>query len=201
LTWDQYDRLGRVRSRTVENRFGKWNEAIKAAGLEVTVVVGITEEQLYSNLMEVWMRLGRQPTRTEVKDKKRAGSKYSPGTYEKRFGSWRKSLEAFVAWANAKDASDVPTVTPRAPRQPSKRPSEPSLRLKFYVMQRDGFRCRYCGKSPATHAGVTLHIDHVKPRSKGGETTLENLVTACSECNLGKGDSSMDLNEHMRGHK
>jgi 5-methylcytosine-specific restriction endonuclease McrA len=35
--------------------------------------------------------------------------------------------------------------------------------------------------------GVELHVDHVTPWSKGGETTLANLQTLCNKCNLGKG--------------
>ena len=35
---------------------------------------------------------------------------------------------------------------------------------------------------------VKLHCDHILPKSKGGSNDLDNLVTSCSECNLGKGD-------------
>lgn len=55
--------------------------------------------------------------------------------------------------------------------------------IRFDVFRRDGFTCRYCGRSSPM---VILHCDHVKPRSKGGETSMENLVTACTECNGGK---------------
>ena len=57
------------------------------------------------------------------------------------------------------------------------------LSVRFTVLERDGFRCRYCGTSPAT---TELHIDHVVPRALGGCDHLHNLVTACSACNLGK---------------
>lgn len=56
--------------------------------------------------------------------------------------------------------------------------------LRFDVMNRDGFRCRYCGRTQAS--GATLHVDHVKPVSGGGTNDIANLVTACSDCNLGK---------------
>jgi hypothetical protein len=61
--------------------------------------------------------------------------------------------------------------------------------LRFDVFNRDGFRCRYCGVS--IDDGAILHADHVIPESKGGPTTMENLVTACLDCNLGK--SNKDL--------
>lgn len=56
--------------------------------------------------------------------------------------------------------------------------------LRFRVLQRDGFRCQYCGRS--ARDGATLHLDHVVPVVAGGETSEDNLITACEMCNLGK---------------
>jgi hypothetical protein len=61
--------------------------------------------------------------------------------------------------------------------------------LRFDVFMRDDFRCRYCGRS--ADDGAILHTDHVVPESRGGPTTLENLVTACMDCNLGKSDKEL----------
>ncbi len=68
-----------------------------------------------------------------------------------------------------------------------------SLRVKFNkknVMARDGYRCQYCNRGDAP-----LTIDHVHPRSRrspehpgGGATSWENCVTACIDCNTGKGN-------------
>lgn len=57
-------------------------------------------------------------------------------------------------------------------------------RLRFQILERDGYRCRYCGRGAP---GVTLHVDHVHPQSKNGTDDPDNLVTACEDCNLGKG--------------
>ncbi len=59
------------------------------------------------------------------------------------------------------------------------------------IFARDGHRCQYCG-------GSAESIDHVIPRSKGGEHRWENVVAACRPCNLRKGDrllhvTSMEL--------
>ncbi|WP_457630207.1 HNH endonuclease [Oceanithermus sp.] len=51
------------------------------------------------------------------------------------------------------------------------------------ILRRDGYTCQYCGRR-----GRVLTIDHVVPRSRGGQDTWENLVTACLECNTRKGD-------------
>ena len=49
------------------------------------------------------------------------------------------------------------------------------------VLRRDAHHCGYCGKAAST-------IDHVMPRSRGGEDSWENLVAACVRCNNAKGD-------------
>jgi 5-methylcytosine-specific restriction endonuclease McrA len=51
------------------------------------------------------------------------------------------------------------------------------------LFARDGWRCAYCG----TNSG-RLTLDHVVPRSRGGESIWENVVAACAPCNLRKGD-------------
>lgn len=53
---------------------------------------------------------------------------------------------------------------------------------KRQAVDRDGGKCRYCG----IEVGINFHLDHVKPRAYGGQTTLDNLVVACAPCNLKK---------------
>lgn len=64
-----------------------------------------------------------------------------------------------------------------------------SDKLRYQVLKRDNFKCCACGASPAKDPGVELHVDHIIPWSKGGETVVENLQTLCSRCNIGKSDS------------
>jgi 5-methylcytosine-specific restriction endonuclease McrA len=61
------------------------------------------------------------------------------------------------------------------------------------LFARDNWRCVYCG----TSAG-RLTLDHVVPRSRGGDSVWENVVTSCAPCNLKKGnrlleEASMEL--------
>lgn len=53
------------------------------------------------------------------------------------------------------------------------------------IMKRDNYSCIYCGSKK------DLTIDHVIPKSKGGQNTWSNLVACCSPCNLRKGDKSL----------
>jgi hypothetical protein len=58
-----------------------------------------------------------------------------------------------------------------------------SKKLRFEVFKRDGFRCQYCGQTPPE---VKLEADHILAVANGGETKIENLITACFDCNRGK---------------
>ena len=60
---------------------------------------------------------------------------------------------------------------------------------RFAVLERDGFKCRYCGRGAKQN--VVLHIDHVIPKVAGGSNKMENLMTACQTCNLGKGAATI----------
>lgn len=62
-------------------------------------------------------------------------------------------------------------------------------RVRFEILKRDGFRCRYCG---VTATATLLHVDHVVPVAEGGTDDPSNLVTACPDCNLGKSSVSLD---------
>ena len=63
-------------------------------------------------------------------------------------------------------------------------------KLRYEILRRDNFRCTICGRGQSD--GVKLHVDHIKPVSKGGQTVPHNLRTLCQDCNLGKGDSYIE---------
>lgn len=60
-----------------------------------------------------------------------------------------------------------------------------SDKIRFAVFRMDNFTCCYCGRS-VSEDGITLHVDHIKPVSKGGTNDISNLITSCQTCNLGK---------------
>lgn len=67
---------------------------------------------------------------------------------------------------------------------------EITRQLKDKIFQRDGYKCVYCLK---IYEPSLLHVDHIKPKSKGGLNSSENLVTACSKCNLKKNNQVLKV--------
>lgn len=177
-----YKMSGKYGVTTVIRRFGSWNAAIKAAGLNIMVDRNVPNEKLFSALYDLWITLGRQPHYSEVQ---KPACPYHVATFERRFGSWRKALEAFVSYANSEDLTS-PTQTEIMTRTPHRTCRTPDLRLRFKVLQRDCFRCFTCGASPSVNPGIVLEVDHIIPWSKGGETVIDNLQTLCFICNQGK---------------
>jgi len=189
LTRAENDERGKYGTTTYIRRFGSWFNALEKAGLQKTrTPMNLPEEELYKNLEEIWIKLGRQPRYQEVQ---KPLSKYSVGTYENRFGTWRKALEKFVAYINNEENTSSEEAIKHfeiAPDTRHKTSRTINWRLRFIVMRRDNFKCKNCGRSPATDPTIILHVDHIKAWANGGETVLENLQTLCSQCNIGKSD-------------
>lgn len=69
-----------------------------------------------------------------------------------------------------------------------------SKRIRFEVLRRDNFTCQYCGRKASE---VELHVDHIRSVATGGGNEMENLITACVDCNLGKGRLNAVLQKKM----
>lgn len=199
----EYDLNGQYSSATFFIRFKSWNNALESAGLvpfEVPSGKRISEYDVLEEIERIWILLGRQPTTTDIKN---GISKYSLHIFERRFGTWRKALEFFVAYMNGEQEVEKPDENEEYIQLPNdiqeriedeklshKTKRDINLRMRFLVMKRDNFKCCMCGRSPATTVCLELHIDHIVPWSKGGETVIDNLQTLCSDCNLGKSNLS-----------
>lgn len=104
--------------------------------------------------------------------------------------SWQDTIKAvFLDRVNIVSTYDT---VARSPSFEMKLPSVVSLKsyvkparfpafTRFNLFLRDRFSCQYCGE------GDDLTFDHLIPKSQGGRTTWENVVTACAPCNLAKG--------------
>lgn len=180
----------------VRGRFGSFRKGLEVAGIPYHPNKSrqSTDQQCFENIAEVWTHYGRPPAYREMF---RPPSKIQGKTYVGRWGTWRKTLRAFVDWTNADDQPEQISKIESQARPKDEKPTEvgrveadcrevrPGLRFKVFM--RDRFRCVRCGRSPATHLNVVLHADHDNPVANGGKTTFDNLKTLCQECNLGKG--------------
>ena len=97
------------------------------------------------------------------------------------FISWREEL--YTEWGKMSQQRQMSWGKKYSEENQRRSSVNPELREK--VIERDKRTCRYCGKR--LHNDSIIHIDHVHPFSKGGETIVENLVTACAKCNKTKG--------------
>ena len=107
---------------------------------------------------------------------------------------WQEAVKA--AWLDRVDILATYDEVVRSPSTEIKIPSvvvlkdyiQPQKRVaftRFNLFLRDEFSCQYCGGKG------DLTFDHVIPRARGGVTSWENVVAACSPCNLHKGSKSL----------
>tara|TARA_R110000803_G_scaffold201711_1_gene266578 strand:+ start:1868 stop:2713 length:846 start_codon:yes stop_codon:yes gene_type:complete len=75
-----------------------------------------------------------------------------------------------------------------------RKPISPSLR--FDVLEKDNFTCQYCG-AKSVDDNVLLEVDHIVPVSKGGDNNIENLVTSCKKCNIGKSAKKLGAKKRL----
>jgi hypothetical protein len=188
LTFREYNEHGIFSSQNITARLGKWSEILLKAGLESRLTRDISVEDLFSNMSDVWAKLGRQPT---FRDFSPPISNYSSLAYLRRFGTWNEALKAFINFINKTDVEVIPAEKAIRKRAVNKSPRNINWRLRAKILIRDSCICQMCGISPAKNPDIVLHVDHVKPWSKGGETVESNLQTLCHVCNIGK--SNMEV--------
>lgn len=110
------------------------------------------------------------------------------GGFEIAIGKWSNGIINYELYGNVQIKEEKIKV-PDNKSLIHRTKRDASVKLRFDVFKRDNFKCCICGASPAKDINVELHIDHIIPWSKGGETEMDNLQTLCSRCNLGKSDS------------
>lgn len=196
VTRNEYYEYGKFCADTLMWRFGSWNKAVTAAGLDTSANRRVTNDELLENIALVWMQLGRQPTCDEMK---RPLSKFSYSSYNTHFGSWTltlKEFEKFVKNGGLKRALKshlnkpkpvIPEGCERASSQNKPR-RDITYHIRYKVLKRDNYTCKRCKRSPVTHPGLQLEVDHKKPWSKTYDSSMRNLQTLCKQCNVKKGN-------------
>jgi hypothetical protein len=106
----------------------------------------------------------------------------------KKFNKWyrsdgKKYVQKLDSDYESSDLTDLPELDSYSFVRPG---------LWWSVLARDKWKCCSCGRSAKD--GITLHVDHIKPRSLGGTDDMKNLQTLCLKCNIGKSNKdSTDL--------
>lgn len=162
----QYAEFGKYSLTLVHKRFGTWRQALAAANL-LNAPQGphFSDKDLLDDLKRVAAQLG---TATISVNTYKKHGKYHPCTFQSRFEGWIDAL--YMAGLSYKPRWNAET------RSPSKF-------LRRQVLDRDGHKCVFCGKSDK------LHVDHIIPYSISKLTAIRNLQTLCAECNMRKKNS------------
>jgi len=208
FSWRDFDRISNISASAIKVHFGSWKKALSALrvslqnkGLDLSPrpyapLRIYSNKDLFDEMERIWKIVGQRPSRNEWE---KSNPRISYSVYKIRFGSWTKGCEKFIEYKIGGDISssdfilfERPATLKQTEVEYDTYKKETSrnvpLKLRLMVLTRDNFRCVFCGKSPATDPGTKLHIDHIIPYSKGGESLLENLQTLCEECNIGKGN-------------
>ena len=195
-----FDKIAGISSSAVRKHFGgSWTKALSALkqhlkqkSLDLSPRPHApnriySDKDLFAEMERIWQKLGQRPSRTEWEA---SDPKIAYQTYGKRFHGWTNACHKFIEYKMGHtilvESRPQKQETDNSPNQNKEDKREISLKLRLTILNRDNFCCVLCGKSPALNRGVTLHIYHKIPFSKGGKSTADNLQTLCSECNLGK---------------
>jgi len=197
-----FNKVADISDYTVYREFGSWESALqflaehlKERGIDFKITTrrdSYSEQEMYDEMERIWRLLGHRPSKNEWAVSNPA---ISYDTLYRHFGGWTNACLKFVEYKSGEKVTEESgVVNPPKSNSTKVKPvlfkiaktRTIPLSLRVKVLSRDKFRCVFCGKSPAINAGTILHIDHIKPFSKGGENTLDNLQTLCQDCNLGK---------------
>ena len=203
-----FNKVASISSSTVKREFDTWRKALQALrdylkgknlnlnARKIPYNQVYSDKQLFEEMERIWTKLKHRPSRIEWESSE---PHISYRTYSRRFKGWSKACLKFIEYkmgrtiatedelvsVELQEKLQQSTQKELVTDKPSNKRTIPlSLRLK--VLNRDNFRCVFCGRSPATDIGIQLQIDHIIPFSKGGKSSLDNLQTLCQECNLGK---------------
>ncbi|MGD2108502.1 MAG: HNH endonuclease [Phycisphaerae bacterium] len=166
-------------SSTISDRLGSWRGALARVGIDKGVRARrYSPRDLMDNLERVWRELGRPPGKRSMT---RHGSGISERPYRARWESLRKACDALARFKGGEiTEQELLGGTPSA----RARRALP-LKLRWDVLKRDDYKCVACGARPPD---VTLEVDHIVAKSRGGKNELANLRTLCTACNQGKKD-------------
>lgn len=170
---------------TIRRFYGSWEAACEIVKLNVWKVDKYDDGVIIKLFLDLWRWRGQRPVISDLqKYNREKGTKLDSATIAKRWGSWTEFVKLISQLGNGQITFQ--DVLASKVTQNKREPITPRLRSE--VLQRDNYSCVDCGASPRDNSSVKLHIHHTLPVSKGGKSSIDNLVTNCSVCNLGKSD-------------
>lgn len=211
FTWKEFREHGNISPDTVNVEFGglvkalnfleKWLKS-KNIVLKKRSRNKFSDKELFDEMARIWNQKGHRPSISEWEE---SNPKISWYTYLKYFNGWENACLRFIEYKMGgkillgDDISQKASMESFLAKPNSVAYNEDSSRViplgvRIKVLYRDSFKCVFCGRSPATDAGVKLHIDHKTPFSVGGKSTIDNLQTLCQDCNLGKSNRIINSN-------
>lgn len=214
FAWRDFNKIADISATTVKKHFGSWKSGLAALkknlqtkGLDLRPRPFApnrvySDKEMFDEMARIWAKVGQRPSRYEWEE---SDPKIAYQTYKQRFGGWTNSCMKFIEYkmgsaihtdedVSVRKETVIDSIVSIRPKPESSRAVPLSVRLK--VLDKDNFRCRFCGRSPASEMGVKLHIDHIIPFSKGGKTVVDNLQTLCFDCNMGKSNKEVGSGIH-----
>lgn len=197
FTFKEFKHHSNISSNSINKYFKGYSEALIEAGIfPKKESLRYDDKERFENLLTVWTHYGRQPS---YKEMSKPPSLIGGKSYVTRWGSWIKALLAFLERVNQdidfEEIANEETASKKVQKNANLKTKTPQsdkreipLGLRYDVLKRDNFKCKLCGKSPATEINCKLQVDHILAWANGGKTTKENLRTLCFECNNGKSD-------------
>jgi len=153
-------------------------------------LIGILSTGLrFSTVREPYPQIGYgESIFTRILDSDLAHARLGREQAESDDPRWQWSLVTERHFTECREYSLFGDMTATKPgRKRSAARSGLSAKLRWQVFSRDNFVCRYCGRRPPD---VALEVDHRISVADGGNNDIENLITACVDCNRGKGPES-----------
>jgi hypothetical protein len=184
VTATGYNKWGKYSSDTVRRLFGSWENACMVAGIKNIKKHKYSAKELIIHIEKVaiW-----RMTRPSIGDLKKYndihGSTITQDAYSRRWGGYVRFIQLFSDYKMGKNTEKdlIDSIESKAKRKSI------SAKTRALILNRDCYACVDCGITASE--GAKLQVHHLKPVSHGGTNALQNLVTNCSECNLGKSDT------------
>jgi hypothetical protein len=186
---------GKICSKdTIWRTFGNWENALKEAGIK-----GWYKRKIYSDdecleyFEKLWRWRKQVPSRADfVKYNAETGLMFHSSTILNRFGYYKVFCETFSKYKKGIVNKAAFQELKKKQKKKNKLRQAISPRLRAIVLNRDNKTCQDCGANPKENKKAKLHVHHIIPVANGGKTVLDNLITNCDKCNLGKSNVVLD---------